>query len=156
VLENVSFPLVEHTKMSKKEIKTKVEEKLELVGLKPKEVLKLFPHELSGGMRKRVGLARTIVSEPEAILYDEPTSGLDPITSDLITQMIIRLKDELKVTSVLISHDMNESFKCSDKIAMLHLGKIVEYGTVQDIKNSTNPVVKQFISGSSNGPIRLK
>ncbi|MDQ1339494.1 MAG: phospholipid/cholesterol/gamma-HCH transport system ATP-binding protein [Campylobacterota bacterium] len=155
VLENVAFPLVEHTKLSKKEIFSRVEAKLELVGLKPKEVLHLFPHELSGGMRKRVGLARTIVSEPESILYDEPTSGLDPITSDLISQMIIKLKNELKVTSVLISHDMNESFKCSDKIAMLHNGKIVEYGTCEEIKNSKNPVVRQFIEGSSEGPIQL-
>lgn len=155
VLENVAFPLVEHTKLLKKEIFSRVEAKLELVGLKPKEVLHLFPHELSGGMRKRVGLARTIVSEPESILYDEPTSGLDPITSDLISQMIIKLKNELKVTSVLISHDMNESFKCSDKIAMLHNGEIVEYGTCEEIKNSKNPVVRQFIEGRSEGPIQL-
>jgi len=155
VLDNVAFPLAEHTKLSKNEILKKVESKLELVGLRPKEVLALFPHELSGGMRKRVGLARTIVSEPEAILYDEPTSGLDPITSDLITQMIIRLKKELHVTSVLISHDMNESFKCSDRIAMLHEGKIIEYGTCEDIKNSVNPAVRQFIDGKSEGPIQL-
>ena len=153
VYENVAFPLIEHTSLTKDKIKLKVKEKLELVGLNPNEVLKLYPHELSGGMRKRVGLARTIISEPEAILYDEPTSGLDPITSDLITQMIIKLQKELKVTSVLISHDMNESFKCSDYIAMLYDGKIVEYGTKDEIKNSTNPVTRQFIEGKSEGVI---
>ena len=153
VYENVAFPLIEHTSLTKDKIKLKVKEKLELVGLNPNEVLKLYPHELSGGMRKRVGLARTIISEPEAILYDEPTSGLDPITSDLITQMIIKLQKELKVTSVLISHDMNESFKCSDYIAMLYDGKIVEYGTKDEIKNSTNPVTRQFIEGKSKGVI---
>lgn len=125
------------------------------MGLKPAEVLNLFPHELSGGMRKRVGLARTIILDPEVILYDEPTSGLDPITSDRISRMILHLQEELGVTSVLISHDIKESFKCSDYIAMLFEGKIVEYGEARSFENSANPVVKQFVEGSAEGPIRF-
>jgi len=155
VTDNVAFPLAEHTTLSRKEQLIKVEEKLELVGLKPHEVMKLFPHELSGGMRKRVGLARTIITDPEAILYDEPTSGLDPITSDLISQMIINLQKELGVTSILISHDLKESYKCSDYIAMLFEGQIVDYGTVEAIRNSTHPAVQQFIKGESVGPIKF-
>ena len=155
VLENVMFPLLEHTKMSKHDMIKEVERSLELVGLRPLDVLHLMPHELSGGMRKRAGLARTLVTKPKIILYDEPTSGLDPISSDLITQMIRHLQDELHVTSVLISHDMKESFKSSDNMAMLYDGRIVEYGDVAHFKNSTNPYVVQFIEGSSNGPIQF-
>ena len=153
VLGNTEFPLVEHTALNKTEREKKVRRCLELVGLKPDEVLHLFPHELSGGMRKRVGLARTIIQDPEVILYDEPTSGLDPITSDLISRMIIDLQRELGVTSILISHDIKESFKCSDYIAMLYEGKIIEYGTAEAIRHSDNPVIRQFINGESDGPI---
>lgn len=152
---NIEFPLIEHTKLTKNERAKKIRKSLELVGLKPDEVLSLFPHELSGGMRKRVGLARTIILDPKVILYDEPTSGLDPVTSDRISQMIINLQNELGVTSVLISHDINESFKCSDYIAMLYDGKIVEYGEAALFRNSSNAVVRQFIDGSSSGPIKF-
>ncbi|MFP4332936.1 MAG: ABC transporter ATP-binding protein, partial [Campylobacterales bacterium] len=114
VYDNVAFPLREHTNDSKQTIDKKVYEALEMVGLKPNEVVKLFPDELSGGMKKRVGLARTIILRPEVILYDEPTSGLDPITSDLVTQMIKDLQERLNITSVLISHDVKESFKAGD------------------------------------------
>ena len=145
VAENVEFPLIEHTAMDTKEREKRVWRSLELVGLKPSEVLALFPHELSGGMRKRVGLARTIVMEPEVILYDEPTSGLDPVTSDRISQMILHLQAELGVTSLLISHDIKESFKCADYIAMLHEGRIVDYGEAGGFKNSSHPVVRQFV-----------
>ena len=155
VYENVAFPLREHTKMSDKEIRARVIECLEMVALKPKEVLTLYPDELSGGMRKRVGLARTIALGPQALLYDEPTSGLDPITSDLISQMIIHLKNELGVTSVLISHDIKESFKCGDYFAMLYDGKIIEYGDAEHFKKSTNPYVRQFLDGKSEGPIQF-
>ena len=155
VYENVAFPLREHTKMSEKQIRTRVIECLEMVALKPKEVLSLYPDELSGGMRKRVGLARTIALGPQALLYDEPTSGLDPITSDLISQMIIHLKKELGVTSVLISHDIKESFKCGDYFAMLYDGKIIEYGDAEHFKKSTNPYVRQFLEGKSEGPIQF-
>ncbi|MDR2034932.1 MAG: ATP-binding cassette domain-containing protein [Helicobacteraceae bacterium] len=155
VKQNVEFPLIEHTKLSESEREKKIIKSLELVGLKPYEVMPLFPHELSGGMRKRAGLARTIILDPQAILYDEPTSGLDPITSDRISQMILHLQAELGVTSVLISHDIKESFKCSDYIAMLFEGKIVEYGEAKAIEQSQNPITRQFIDGSSSGPVKF-
>ncbi|MDR1912527.1 MAG: ATP-binding cassette domain-containing protein [Helicobacteraceae bacterium] len=155
VKQNVEFPLIEHTKLGEREREKKIIKALELVGLKPYEVMPLFPHELSGGMRKRAGLARTIILDPQAILYDEPTSGLDPITSDRISQMILHLQAELGVTSVLISHDIKESFKCSDYIAMLFEGKIVEYGEANAIEQSQNPITRQFIDGSSNGPVKF-
>ncbi|GHV03068.1 ABC transporter ATP-binding protein [Campylobacterota bacterium] len=153
VQQNVEFPLVEHTDLDAKTRLKKIERSLELVGLNPREVLHLLPHELSGGMRKRVGLARTIILDPQVILYDEPTSGLDPITSDRISQMIIHLQNELGVTSVLISHDIKESFKCSDYIAMLYEGKIVAYGESESFRDHKSPIVRQFVDGSSNGPI---
>ncbi len=155
VFENVAFPLREHTKMSEEEIHENVFSKLSMVGLKPDDIATLFPDELSGGMRKRVGLARTIVLEPKIILYDEPTSGLDPVTSDHITQMIIKLQDKLGVTSVLISHDINESFKAGDYFAMLFDGKIVAYGNEEEIKSSEHPAVQQFLHGRSEGPIQF-
>jgi len=151
VYENVAFPLREHTTLSESEIRRKVTESLEMVALKPDEVVRLFPDELSGGMRKRVGLARTIILGPEIILYDEPTSGLDPITSDTISQMIIRLQRELGVTSVLISHDIKESFKCGDMFAMLYHGRIIERGDADYFKTVDNPYVRQFIDGISAG-----
>ena len=155
VYQNIAFPLIEHTTLGAKEQEKKIERALELVGLNPAEVIKLFPHELSGGMRKRVGLARTIILDPKVILYDEPTSGLDPITSDRISRMILHLQAELGVTSVLISHDIKESFKCSDYIAMLYEGKIAAYGEAAEFENSSNPIVKQFVDGSAEGPIRF-
>jgi phospholipid/cholesterol/gamma-HCH transport system ATP-binding protein len=155
VYENIAFPLREHTTMSEEEIHESVFSKLAMVGLKPKEISTLFPDELSGGMRKRVGLARTIVLEPKVILYDEPTSGLDPVTSDHITQMIIKLQHELKVTSVLISHDIQESFKAGDYFAMLLEGKIIAYGNEEEIRNSAHPAVQQFLHGKSEGPIQF-
>lgn len=153
VFENVEFPLIEHTKLNKAQRREKIINRLELVGLNPQEVMELMPHELSGGMRKRVGLARTIILDPEIILYDEPTSGLDPITSDRISQMIIKLQKELGVTSVLISHDIKETFKCSDYIAMLFEGKIVEFLPASEFKSTENDVSKQFLEGDSNGPV---
>lgn len=155
VFENVAFPLREHTDLNEEEIHTNVYSKLSMVGLDPEVISNLFPDELSGGMRKRVGLARTIALEPKIVLYDEPTSGLDPITSDHITQMIIKLQHKLGITSVLISHDINESFKAGDYFAMLYDGKIIEYGDAEAIKNSQNPAVQQFLNGSSEGPIQF-
>lgn len=155
VYENIAFPLREHTKMSEEEIHESVFSKLSMVGLNPEDIATLFPDELSGGMRKRVGLARTIVLEPKIILYDEPTSGLDPVTSDHISQMIIKLQHELKVTSVLISHDIQESFKVGDYFAMLFDGKIVAYGNQEEIQNSSHPAVQQFLHGRSEGPIQF-
>lgn len=155
VYENVSFPLKEHTKLSDEEIRKKVEQRLLMVGLNPKDVLDLYPDELSGGMRKRVGLARSTVLDPQIVLYDEPTSGLDPITSDLITQLIRKTQHELGVTSILISHDIKESFKAGDYFALLYDGKIIEYGDKESFQNSTNPYVQQFLEGKSVGPIKV-
>ena len=151
VFDNVAFPLVEHSKLTKQEIKDEVMSKLTLVGLDASIVAYLNPDELSGGMRKRVGLARTIILNPEILLYDEPTSGLDPITSDVISQMIISLQKELKTTSILISHDINESFKTADYFAMLYDGKIVEYGDENRFKNSKIDIVQKFLSSDSSG-----
>ena len=133
--------------MARPEITDRVRWCLEHVGLKDVENLK--PAELSGGMKKRVGLARAIATEPKYILYDEPTTGLDPIRSDLITDLILKLQRELKVTSIIVTHDMVASYKVSDRIAMLYDGKIVEIGTPSEIQNTTNEVVRQFIEGKS-------
>ena len=156
IFDNVAFPLREHFKLSKKETKNRVLDMLTMTGLDAKRVAKLFPNELSGGMRKRAGLARAIIMQPKIILYDEPTSGLDPITSDLITQLIIKLQRELGVTSVLITHDMKESFKCADFLAFLFEGEIIAWADNLSFKNSSNPYVKQFLSGSEDGPIQFK
>jgi len=156
IFDNVAFPLREHRKdMSEKEIEDKVMRTLSMTGLDAQRVAKLAPNELSGGMRKRAGLARAIIMEPKIILYDEPTSGLDPITSDLITQLILKLQRELGVTSVLITHDMKESFKSADFLAFLFEGEIIEWADNESFKNSTNPFVRQFLSGDGEGPIRF-
>lgn len=151
VYENVAFPLREHTKLDEQTIKQEVMDKLTLVGLDAQRVAYLNPDELSGGMRKRVGLARTIILNPKVLLYDEPTSGLDPITSDVISQMIISLQKEIKTTSILISHDINETFKTADYFAMLYDGVIVEYGDEEHFKNSKLEIVQKFLSGDSSG-----
>lgn len=153
IRDNVAFPIIEHQKLTPKELEYKIDEKITMVGLDPKVVKPLYPEELSGGMRKRVGLARTLALEPEVILYDEPTSGLDPVTSDFITQMICRLREEIGMTSILISHDIGESFKAGDYYAMLFDGVIVESGDKESFKNSSNEVVQQFIHARANGPI---
>ena len=155
IRDNVAFPIVEHQNLSAEEVEKIVDEKLTMVGLKPQVVKSLFPDELSGGMRKRAGLARTLALEPDVILYDEPTSGLDPITSDKITQMIRTLQHELGVTSILISHDVKESFKAGDFFVMLYDGKIVETGDAEHFQNSDNPVVQQFIHARADGPIQF-
>jgi len=149
IFDNVAFALVEHTKLSKKEIKKRVFETLEMVGLEASRVAKLYPHELSGGMRKRAATARAIILKPKYVLYDEPTSGLDPIISDKITKMIENLTKEHSITSVVISHDLKETFKSADFVAMLYNGKIIEYSDVETFKNSSNPIVEAFIKGES-------
>ncbi len=151
VWENVGFSLKQHTKLSDREIRDIVTQKLALVGLK--DVEDKMPVDLSGGMRKRVGLARAIAMDAEIILYDEPTTGLDPITADAINDLIVDLRKKLGVTSVAITHDMHSAYKISDRIAMLYKGEIQEIGTPDEIRNTTNPIVKQFISGSAVGPI---
>ncbi len=143
VEENVSLPLVESFKMSKKEIRKVVEEKLELVGLK--DVLKLKPAELSGGMKKRVGLARALVTNPSYILYDEPTTGLDPIMSDSIDLLIKDLSEQLNVTSVVVTHDMYSVKNVADRVAMMHQGKIYFNGSTDDLINSTDKVISDFV-----------
>jgi len=151
VWENVGFSLKQHTKLSDREIKDIATEKLSLVGLK--DVEDKMPADLSGGMKKRVGLARAIAMNAAIILYDEPTTGLDPITADAINDLIVDLRKKLGVTSVAITHDMHSAYKISDRIAMLYKGEIIETGTPAQIKNTTNPIVRQFITGSATGPI---
>ncbi len=152
VEENVGLGLKEHTDLLDDEIKQIVQEKLSLVGLSGAGNLK--PAQLSGGMKKRVGLARAIAMEPECILYDEPTTGLDPIMADVINNLIIETRNKLKVTSIAVTHDMVSAYKIADRIAMLHEGKIIFSGTPEETKNTTNPVVKQFIEGKGAGPIQ--
>lgn len=153
VFENVAFPLSEHTKLSKKQIHEIVIEKLRLVGLR--NIENKMPSELSGGMKKRVGLARAIALEPEIILYDEPTTGLDPIMCDVVDNLINDTQKELKITSVVISHDIDSALKIADYIAMLYDGKVVLFGTPDEFKSTDNPYVRQFLSASMEGPIKV-
>jgi phospholipid/cholesterol/gamma-HCH transport system ATP-binding protein len=155
VEENVAFGMKNLRPDLMHNWKEKVVEKLGLVGLSP-EVAKLKPAELSGGMKKRVGLARAIAYEPDYILYDEPTTGLDPIMSDVINDLILALQKKLQVTSVVVTHDMKSAYKISTRMAMLYQGKIVAVGTPSEIQNTSNPLVKQFITGSSQGPIQMQ
>jgi phospholipid/cholesterol/gamma-HCH transport system ATP-binding protein len=148
--ENIAFPLVEHTHKRPDEIRRIVAQKLEMVGLPGME--KKMPAQLSGGQKKRVALARAIALDPEVILYDEPTTGLDPVRADVINQLIIRLKKELNVTSITVTHDMASAFKISDRIVMLHEGKIIFDGTPQQIQASENPIVRQFVTGEAGDP----
>jgi len=150
IYNNISFPLDEHTKLSRKEKDKKIEKSLELVGLNPKEVLHLFPHELSGGMQKRAAIARTTILHPEIILYDEPTSGLDPIASDLISRLIVKLRNELGITSIVISHDIKESFKIADQMIMLYNGYVKADNKPEFFKTTNDPIIRQFIDGISN------
>ena len=147
VEDNVAFPLVEHTSKPKAEVSKIVDQKLGMVGLP--EVRKKMPAELSGGQRKRVALARAIALDPRVILYDEPTTGLDPIRSDVINELILKLQRELKVTSVVVTHDMQSAFKVADRIVMLHEGKLMFDGTPEQIRTSENPVVKRFVQGEA-------
>ncbi len=151
VLENVGFRLMEHTDMSLEEITQRVAECLAMVGLRGIEKVK--PAALSGGMKKRVGLARAISMSPKFILFDEPTTGVDPVTGDVINNLIRGLHDKLKTTSVTVTHDMKSAYKIADRIAMLYNKKIIAVGTPEEIRSSDNPVVRQFISGDSEGPI---
>lgn len=154
VLENVGFRLFEYTDMSLEDIKKRVAECLEMVGLSGIERSK--PAALSGGMKKRVGLARAISMNPKIILFDEPTTGVDPIMGDIINELIRHLHDTLKVTSVTVTHDMKSAYKIADRIAMLYDKKIIAIGTPDEIKESDNPIVKQFITGAAKGPITQK
>ncbi|MDR2582414.1 MAG: ABC transporter ATP-binding protein [Fibromonadaceae bacterium] len=150
--ENIAFALREHhPELTEKQVQDTVTEKLKLINLVPEFRTKM-PNELSGGMKKRVALARAIALSPEILLYDEPTTGLDPITSDVINDLILDMQSKLGVTSVVVTHDMVSAFKVADRIAMLYKGRIIEIGTVEEIKNTENPFVKQFITGQRNLP----
>jgi phospholipid/cholesterol/gamma-HCH transport system ATP-binding protein len=151
--ENVALPLREHTKMPNAEITKLVSETLESVGLA--HVEDRFPSELSGGMVKRAGFARAVVTNPQAVLYDEPTTGLDPIITHVLTDTIVRLRERHGGTAVVVSHDLESIYGMADYIAMLFEGAIVAYGTVEEIRRSPNPIVQQFLQGSEVGPIPI-
>ena len=151
ICENVGLMLEEHTDWTEDQVLGRAQECLAMVGLEGAE--DKLPSELSGGMKKRAGLARAIVMKPEYILYDEPTTGLDPITGDAINDLIIKGQKELGVTSVVVTHDMPSAFKIADRMAMLRRGKIVFAGTVDEIRQTDHPMVRQFIEGQSQGPL---
>ncbi|GAB4320064.1 MAG: ABC transporter ATP-binding protein [Candidatus Sumerlaeia bacterium] len=149
--DNVAFYLHEHTRKSPGDIQRLVAEKLRLVNLS--NVEHLMPSELSGGMQKRVALARALIAEPLIMLYDEPTTGLDPINADAINDLIISLQERLGMTSIVVTHDMKSAFKVAHRLSMLFDHRIIETGTPEEFQRSANPVVRQFITGSSRGPI---
>ena len=155
VWENVAFDLVQNRGVSRKEAKIVAIKVLRQVGLS-RDIADLYPSELSGGMQKRVGLARAVITKPEIIFFDEPTTGLDPIMADIINDLIIESAKDLGATTLTITHDMASARKIADKIAMLYQGKIIWYGTVKELDKTTNPYVKQFIQGSSKGPITVE
>jgi phospholipid/cholesterol/gamma-HCH transport system ATP-binding protein len=153
VFENVAFALRRRRRMPVGEIQRIVSEKLALVGLPGTE--ELFPSQLSGGMAKRVGLARAIAMTPDILLYDEPTSGLDPVVASVIDDLIMAMRDKLGVTSIVVSHNITSIFRISDKIAMLYDGRVLVCGTPDEIRASADPIVKQFIEGKARGPIEV-
>lgn len=154
VAENVGLGLKESRRFTQEEIDRKVKEKLDMVGLA--EAIDKYPSELSGGMRKRVGLARAIADDPEVLLYDEPTTGLDPITSDMIDDLITDLNQKLKVTSIAVTHDMRSATRIAQRIIMLYLGKVRFDGTPEELQKTDDEVVRQFVEGRSTGPIRIR
>lgn len=147
VLENVAYPLREHTRLPDDEIERRVREKLQFVDLDPDEVLDKLPSELSGGMRKRVGIARGIANNPEIMLYDEPTSGLDPLTTGTITRLILKLQRELRVTSIVVSHDIRSGFRMATKVALLNERRIVFFGTPEEMAAAEDPYIHAFLGG---------
>lgn len=153
VFENVAFPLREHTRMKEPEIRERVSSRLQDVGLSGIE--KKMPSELSGGMKKRVGLARALALQPQIILFDEPTTGLDPVLTKAIDRLIFETQRKYNLTCVVISHDIESIFSIGHQVAMLYDGKIIEFGAPEEMKNSDNPVVQQFLAGSLEGPISI-
>lgn len=150
--ENVALPLRKHKIMEEAEIERIAAEKLALVGLT--DVYDQFPAEMSGGMKKRIGLARAVVMNPQVVLYDEPTTGLDPIMADVINELIRKLQRELTITSVVVTHDMKSAYHVGDRIAMLHEGKIIVSGTPEEVRSTDHPILRQFIEGRAEGPIK--
>jgi phospholipid/cholesterol/gamma-HCH transport system ATP-binding protein len=153
VEENISLPIKEHTKLADEIISIIIKLKLSLVGMRGYE--SYLPSQISGGMRKRVGLARAIALDPDIVFYDEPTSGLDQVVGGITDKLIKDLSAKLSITSVVVTHDMQSVFEIGDRIAMIHKGKIVEVGTTQEIRSSKNPFIQQFINGNPDGPIDL-
>jgi phospholipid/cholesterol/gamma-HCH transport system ATP-binding protein len=153
VEENVSLPLQEHTRLDPEIISTIAQMKLNLVGLKGFE--HYYPSQLSGGMKKRVGLARAIAMDPEIVFYDEPTAGLDPVVCAAVDNLILDLTRKLNLTSVVVTHNMESVFRIADRVAMIYEGKVLEIGTPDEIKHSTNAIVQQFIQGKTEGPIKI-
>lgn len=151
VFDNVALPLREHERPPEDEIRRIVMEKLDLVGLA--DAAEKIPAVLSGGMRKRAGLARAIVRDPEIILYDEPTAGLDPVISSTINDLILDMQAKLHVTSILVTHDMSSAFKVSNRIAFLYRGRVVKLGTPAEFRETDDPMIKQFVFGESEGPL---
>jgi phospholipid/cholesterol/gamma-HCH transport system ATP-binding protein len=147
-LENVAFPLREHTKLSKADAEGRAQQMLEMVGLP--DVGRKMPSQVSGGQRKRVALARSVVMEPKVILYDEPTTGLDPIRSDVISEVILKLRRELDVTSIVVTHDMANAMKVADRIVMLHDGRVRFDGTADEVRASEDPIVSRFVRGEAD------
>lgn len=157
VFDNISFALQERkefrNKYTKEELKELVKKSLNTVGLA--DIEEKFPHELSGGMQKRVSLARAIITKPQFILYDEPTAGLDPVASTVIEDYILRLREETKATSIVVTHQMSTITRCSDKVIMLYDGHIVFRGTPEDLLKQDNPYTKQFVSAAIEGPMKI-
>lgn len=151
VEENVGLAMREHTDLPNEEVKRIAEEKLRMVGLEG--VGDKNPAELSGGMKKRVSFARAIAMDPKCILYDEPTTGLDPINADVINNLIVKLSNELHITSIVVTHDLASAYKVADRIVMLHDGKVLFDGTPEEVKSTSNAIVRQFIEGRAEGPI---
>ncbi|MDF1545343.1 MAG: ABC transporter ATP-binding protein [bacterium] len=154
VAQNVGLGLRESKEHTVDQIEDIVHEKLDLVGLA--DAAEKFPAELSGGMRKRVGLARAIATDPEVLLYDEPTTGLDPITADLINNLIVELSQHLKVTSIAVTHDMVSAYKIANRVVMLYEGKVRFDGTPEETRATEDATVRQFITGSARGPIKVR
>jgi phospholipid/cholesterol/gamma-HCH transport system ATP-binding protein len=153
VYENVVFGLKYHERRPERELREIARDRLAAVGMEGTE--ELYPAQLSGGMRKRVGLARALAVEPRVVFYDEPTSGLDPVVARVIDDLIVSVRDRLGVTSVVVSHDVENVLRIADYASLLHEGRIIEYGTPEEIRESEDPAVRQFIEGRAEGPIRI-
>jgi phospholipid/cholesterol/gamma-HCH transport system ATP-binding protein len=154
VLDNVTFPLVEHSNLSQRQMRDAAVERLQQLGLT--NIEEKFPSELSGGMRKRVGLARATILDPRIVIYDEPMTGLDPIMCENVEEMILTARQKLKITSLVVSHDMASTFRMADKVAMLFNGRVEVQGTSEEVRQSRNETVRRFIYLSGTGPLKLE